>query len=637
MTHPEPEDDTSALERARKRLYEPANPTVSERPFSKQNADTLPHTWETSDPLDKVIAELPAQGVRNGKRHVRAASIFFAGAFLFFLVSFAVVFYISSIGGNAVSVDKVAIDIQGPTTISGADTVPLSITVTNTNAVAIQNATIEIDFPNNTRRADDVSQPYPRYTENLGTLESGARVTRSVSAILFGGAGQTVSLPVSVSYAASGSNAVFVKKSTYVVLISSTPLSVAVDAVTEAVAGKPITFTLMVRSNASIPIDNVVLNGAFPFGFTVQSSSQPLSNSSFLIGTLAPGVSKTLTLTGMLTGQESELRVFHFTIGTAATAQDQTLAVAYMTQDASVGITAPFISTTIAVNGDTAPSMTLAPGAVQTVKVAYTNTLPTSITNATVSVALSGTAIDYSSIHTTNGFYNSTDHTILFSRDTDPALAVLVSGASGFGTLSFSTFPASALPTSPTITLTTSVSGTRVGQTNVPEQVTASVTKIAKVSTAVVVSTSALHSSGPLVTSGPIPPRSGQATTYTIQWDVRTLGSGIAGASLSATLPNYVSYAGITAGTGNFSYDTGSRTVTWTAGDLPATTNVQGAFQVSFTPSTSQKGSVPLLTSKVSFSGYDRFAALQITGVADPVTTETKNDPGYVPVNATVQ
>lgn len=623
-----PEDDIGSLEKARTRLYEPATSPHTRPPLMAPGERTVPHTWG-----NEMLQWMPHQG----GRHVRLASLFFIVAFIFFLASLGIAGFTFFLGGNSVSVDKITIDVQGPTTIAGGDSVPLSLTITNKNSIAIDNATIEIDFPNGTRNADDVLQAYPRYTENLGTLAPGARVTRSVKAIVFGGAGQTLAFPVSLSYGAAGSNAIFVKKSSYALLVSTTPLSLSVDALTETVSGKPCTFTLTVQSNATVPLDNVVLAGAFPFGFLVTSSSLPLSNSSFLLGTLKPGATKTVTLTGTLTGQESEQRIFHFTVGTASTAHDQTLAVTYMTVDTPVTITAPFINTTLALNGDTSPNIIVAPGTHQSATLSYTNTLSTNITNASVAIAISGTAVDYNSIQTTNGFYRSSDHTVVFSRDTDPSLASLAPGASGIGTFTFATLPVNALTSLPTITFSISVSGTRVGQSNVPEQVSASATKTAKVATTVVFGATALHASGPLSTSGPIPPLVDQATTYTVVWNVRNQGSPIAGSSVSATLPSYVSYTSLSTGTGSFSYNEGSRTVSWNVGDLAQGASAQGAFQVSLTPSTSQQGSAPVLTSSASFSGYDRFAGVQVTASADPVTTETKGDPGYSPENATVQ
>lgn len=624
------EDDTGSLERARERLYVPGAAMHDIRAsLASSDERLLPHAWKETTPPD-----IPSH---QGGRHVHFAGIFFIVSFLFFLISLGGVGYFFYYGGNSVSVDKITIDMQGPTMIGGGDTVPILFTITNKNSVAIENATIEVDFPSGTRNAADVLSAYPRYSENIGTLESGATVTRSLKAIMFGGEGQNLTLPVSFSYGTTGSNATFVKKTSYTLVISSTPLSVSVDTLAETVSGKLLTLTLSVRSNATIPLSDVVLTGVFPFGFSVASSSIPLRNSNFSIGTMLPGAHKTIKLTGTLTGQDKEQRVFRFTVGTAKTAQDQTLAVAYMTQEAIVTIAAPFIDTRIAINGDTGERAVVSPGSRQNVTVSYVNTLATSVTNAMVSITISGSAVDYESIRAQSGFYRSNDRTIVFSRETDPSLAMLAPGASGIGTFTFSTLPLGSFASAPTITFTISVSGTRVGQTNVPEEVSASVTKSAKVATVVTIEAASLHNSGPLTTTGPIPPRANTPTTYSIVWTVRNKGSAVAGGSASATLPGYVSYTGATAGTGSFSYDTGSRTVSWNTGDLAQGASVQGVFQVSIVPSTSQKGSTPTLTGRVSFSGYDRFAGIQVTATAEPSTTETTKDPGYVHGNAIVQ
>lgn len=625
-----PEDDTGSLERARARLYAPSTvPRDVRSPLAASGKHAVPHAWEESP--------FHAPSVHQEGRHVRFAGIFFVAAFLFFLVSLAGVGYFFYYGGNSVSVDQITIDLQGPTTIAGGDTAPLSLTITNKNPVAIENATIEISFPDGTRNAMDVRSAYPRYVEDIGTLASGATLTRSIKAVLFGGAGQILSLPISLSYSTSGSNAVFVKKSSYALTISSTPLSVSVDALTETVSGKPLRFLLSVRSNATTPISDVILTGAFPFGFSVASSSLPLHGSSFSLGTLQPGTAKTVMLIGTLTGQDKEKRVFRFTVGTAKSEQDQSLAVTYMTQEATVAITAPFINASISVNGDTRENVVVSPGSNQNVSISYVNTLSTNITNATVAITISGSAVDYESISAQSGFYRSADHTIVFSRDTDSSLATLAPGASGIGAFTFSTVPVGALGSSPTITFTISVSGTRVGQTNVPEQVSAFVIKTARVATVVDLSAFSLYSSGSLKTSGPIPPRANTPTTYSIVWNVQNKGSAVAGGTVSATLPGYVSYTGTTAGAGSFLYNSESRTVTWSTGELAQNASAQGAFQVALTPSTSQRGSAPELVKEVSFSGYDRFAGVSVTATADAVTTETIRDPGYVSASGIVQ
>ncbi len=624
---PEGEDDRGSLERVRESLYGHDAPTRERVPYRAPDEEAHQHEWEEQ--------ELPKVSEQHGKRHVRLASIFFGAAVAFFLLSLAVAGYFFYFGSNSVSVDKITIDVVGPTTIAGGDTVPLSITITNKNPVALENAIIEIDFPEGTRSALNKLSPYPRYIENLGTLASGETITRSVKAVVFGGAGQTLVLPITFSFGTTNSNAIFEKKSSYPLTISSTPLSVSVDSLTETVSGEPITFMLTVRSNATVPLANVVLSVPSPFGFSVTSSSIPLSDSVLFIGTLLPGASKQITLTGTLSGQNNEQRVFHFTVGTAKSSQDHELSVAYMTQDATVSIAAPFITTTLALNGDTSKNVVITPGSPQSVTLSYSNTLSTTVTNASIVVTVSGSAIDYDSIRTTNGFYNSSDHTVVFSRETDPALASLAPGASGIGTFTFLTLPVGTL--TPTVTLALSVSGTRVGQSNVPEQVTVSAVKTAKVATTAVLSAFSSHTAGAFGSSGPIPPRANQATTYTVVWNVQNKGSAIAGGTVSASLPSYVSYTGKASGTGAFSYDDVSRVVTWNVGDLAQGASTQGIFQVSLTPSTSQRGGIVSLTGEATFSGHDRFAGVTVTAGVEPVTTETKGDVGYVSGNGIVQ
>ncbi|MFA6503277.1 MAG: hypothetical protein WCT45_03430, partial [Candidatus Paceibacterota bacterium] len=510
------ENSVGSLEHARESLYSPTAKAPKREHFASAEEHTLPHAWEEKELV-------PPPQPLQGERQVRLATVFLGGAAAFFLVALLAAGYFFYFGSNSVSTDKITIDMQGPTTIAGGDTVPLTLTITNKNPVAIEDATIEVDFPDGTRSAANVLAPYPRYVENLGTLQSGAVVTRSVKAVVFGGAGETITLPVSFTYGTASSNAIFEKKTSYPLAITSTPLSVSVDALAETVSGEPITFTLTVRSNAAVPLSNVAVSASSPFGFSVTSSSIPLSNGSFLIGTLAPGASKQVTLTGTLSGQNNEQRVFHFTVGTAKSSQDPTLSVSYMTQDATVKIAAPFITTTLAINGDTSPNVVITPGSTNSVTLTYVNTLSTAVTNASIVVSVAGSAIDYDSIKSTNGFYNSSDHSVLFSKDTDPALATLAPGASGIGTLTFSTLPVGTL--SPTVTLALSVSGTRVGQSHVPERVTTSAVKTAKVATTVLFSSRTSHLQDPFGASGPIPPRANQATTYAVFWNIQNKGN----------------------------------------------------------------------------------------------------------------
>jgi hypothetical protein len=613
--------DQGALDEARERLYSPRAVEVKlRRVLSGEERSSLPHAWA-------------ARIAPKAHPHVRLALLFFIGAAGFFVLAGGLAALLLFTGSTSVSTSNIALSIQGPTTIAGGDTVPLSLAITNKNVVPLTNATLEIDFPPGSRSTSDATKPYPRYVENLGTLAPGVTVLRSVKAIVFGSASSSLSIPISLSYEAQGSNATFVKKSSYPLAVTSAPLSISVDLPAEAVAGQPFTATVLVRSNATTALNNVVLAAQLPFGYTLQSSSPAAQGTSFLLGTLAPGAAKTVSLTGVLSGQAGDIDTLHFTVGTGNSASDLTPEIAYMSQDASTAIAAPFLATALSINGDTSASPTLAPGANNTATLSWRNTLSVPLANATIRVALTGDVVP-GSISTGNGFYDSSTGSIIFSPATDPSLESLAPGASGLGSFSFETGAAGSAR-APSVTFSVSISGERAGQDEVPEEVTASQVETASVSGAVTLTAVSLHAAGPIPNTGPLPPAPGQATTYTILWQVANPGNDIANPIVTATLPSYVSYTGQTSGQG-LAYDDVSRTVTWKPGDLASGSGATVAFQLSLVPSTSQEGSEPALTSGVSFTGFDRYAQVPLSASAPPPTTATA-DAGASSASADVQ
>jgi hypothetical protein len=617
-------DKIHALEQVKERLYR-SNAPATEPDFtlSVPEAPTVPHAW------------VPPHGF-GAPHHVRYAYRFFTAAIIFFILAFATSVFVFYTGSNTVSVDNVALTIQGPTTVKGGDTVPLSITITNKNPTALENAVLEITFPEGTRSGTDIGTTLSRVNMPLGTLLPGATIEKSVSAALFGGEGFRSDIQIAVSFGTSRSNAIFVKRSTYPIVISTVPLSVSVDSVSETVSGKPFTIKATVRSNATETLSGVVLSVQYPSGYVLSDSSITPIGANFSVGSLKAGESKTITLTGILNGQNSESRVLHFTVGTSKAANDPSLGIAYMTQDATIAITAPFLATTITVNGSSANNLAVSPGSQVSVSVAWANALAVPIQNAEVQVALSGAAFDPLSVQSQRGFYRSADRTVIFSQDTDRSLVHIAPGASGLGSFNFTTL--GIVPRNAATTLTVSIAGERVGQSGIPEQVTATISKVIKLVGAVALTTTTLHSSGPIGNSGAIPPIADRPTSYSVTWSVVNTGNDLASALITATLPTYVAFSGATVPTGELlNYDNASHLMSWQIGEMPAGSHREASFQVILTPSTSQRGTVPSLTSTPSFSAYDRYAQVQVTSRGDAATTETPHDPGYTPSQAVVQ
>lgn len=166
-----------------------------------------------------------------------------------------------------------------------------------------------------------------------------------------------------------------------------------------------------------------------------------------------------------------------------------------------------------------------------------------------------------------------------------------------------------------------------------PETVSSAASTEVQVSSVARLTAQALHFSGAFANTGPMPPVPGQKTTYTVEWGATNTSNTIANAIVSATLPTYVTFVSAGAGSG-ITYDTKSRTVTWTMGDVEAGAGFTkpsrtAAFQVSLLPSSSQSGQSPALTGPATLSAQDRFAQVQVTATADAPTTQLSNDAGY--------
>ena len=117
-----------------------------------------------------------------------------------------------------------------------------------------------------------------------------------------------------------------------------------------------------------------------------------------------------------------------------------------------------------------------------------------------------------------------------------------------------------------------------------------------------------------------------------MQWTVRNSANAVGNAQVTATLPTYVKFRSAEAGSG-ISYNEGSRTVSWSLGDVKAGAGYTaaartGAFQVEILPSESQVGTSPALTSPPELTGQDRFAGVNLSAVGDAATTKRVGDTG---------
>jgi len=568
------------------------------------------------------------------KKPIPPSVYFLIGAVGFFVLASIITVLFLFFGTRATSTDRVDVAIKGPTSIASGDAVQLVVTVDNRNSAPIENTLLTIEFPEGTRAADNTSEPMVRYSDTVGNVMPGERATRTARAVISGAANQVVTIPVTFEYRTEGSNAVFVKREEYSFTITSSPVSLSVATLSESASGQPVTVVVTARANGTEPVESVAIVGEYPFGFQLQSAEPAASQGNlFTLGGLAPGESKTVRITGILSGQQGDERVFRFTAGTPRSGGSQALAVTYTTQEALVTITRPFLGVALSLNRDEGDTVIVRAGDAVQGTLSWANSLPTTVLDGQISVRVSGDAADTRNVKASSGFYRSSDQTVVYNRETSAGLRELQPGDSGGGSFTVPMRPKAELASlrNPTMTFTVSVAGRRVGESGVPETINSTVTKTVKVSTDLTLVSRAVRSTGPFQNTGPWPPVADQETTYTVLLTASNTVNSVGGAKVTATLPSYVTFTGsVQPADGSVTYNASTREVTWVVGDMPAgTTGRSAAFQVSLLPSTSQRGTSPVLVFPQTISGYDRFVEKQVTSTASDLTTETTSDPGY--------
>jgi len=629
-------DDESKIERLDRNLYSRTNyhaPEDTRAPLEQEGDYKVGDTFKGEN-LDQLLHYERKKPDRNPliKR------IFYI-ALTFFLLAAGTAAYIYFGGGNFVSSKNVDISVNGPVTISAGDVLNLGITVTNTNNADLQTADLSITYPDGSRDATDSTQTLDNQKMSLGVITSGQAVSTSTSAIIYGEKGDVKDITISLEYEIKGSNATFSKQKVYEISIGTIPLSMTVSEPSTVVSGNTFTTTLTIVSNSTDVVKDVLAQAQYPYGFAVTSSDPQALNQAgnlWSLGDMAPGSSKTVKISGVLSGQDAEQRTFRFSAGIGSSDAPTQFDTSLASASETIAINRPSIGLTLTLGGDNSDPYVAPSGQIISGTLAYQNNMTDKLQNGKIVLKFSGSALDKFSVVAQNGgFYDSANNQIVWDTNADPNFAALSPGDSGTLTFQFASLAAQkgAAPAgNQEIDLTSTISGTDPSGS----PISSSDTRAVKIASEVDISANSVYSTGPLQNSGPIPPQAESTTTYTILLNAKNTQNDIDSPVFTATLGPNVTWVGASqSGSDTVSYNSTNRTVTWNMSTLTSGTGFstparQAAIQVSISPSVGQIGSVPILLTNISLTGQDSFTNSAISVTAPPVTTKISTDPQYV-------
>jgi hypothetical protein len=641
-----PADEKNRIEELKKSLYSRSSPDVRTRRKLRftPTENTVSTDWgskpQTVDPttLNKQYED----------HSMSFFTKFLIASLIFCMLAVGVGAYLFFNGSNLISADNISIDISGPVSIPGGAPVSFDIQVTNKNNVDLQSADLAVDFPAGTTNPADSTQELKTFRELLGDIPAGGSAKKTVGAIMFGEENLQKQIAATVTYKVKGSTTLFSKKTSYDVLINSSPILLTASSFKEITSGQEFEMKVSLKSNSADILKNVILKGSYPFGFTfISANIKPLSdNMTWKIGDIPPGAERVVKIKGKIQGEDSETRVFRFAAGAQSSTDPKAIGTQYMSVDQAMTIQKPFISLGIGIDGDASPNDFIGQfGQNERVTISWFNNLSTSVSNMVITANLEGSAYDKTAVQPDQGYFDSANNQIIWNQKTTPQFASIGAGESG--TVSFSLVPkdksTAANPVvNPTVVVTAGVSGNRTQESNVPQSLASAVSRTTRVSSNVSLTGRIVRTTGPFINTGQVPPKVEQPTSYTIVWTVDNTTSAVGNARVSATLPPYVTWLkAVSPSTESVTYDEDTGIVTWDIGNISTYTlnssrRREVNFQISFRPSINQLDQSPTLVNQATLTAVDNFTGAQLQSQQDYLTTRFSTDPAYKEGQATV-
>lgn len=634
-------DDNSRIENLKKLLYSKKGSDILHKKVHLEPHEVdVPQEWRGSGELDKTDTVIK-QEIFEEDSSSFFKKIFWA-AVVFFIIALGFALYVIYGNKNVISANNINILVAGPVSVAGGEPISLDVKIENDNNVKLELVDLSIQFPPGTSNATDLTQSLPRYRELVGDIEPHQSAIKKVNLALFGEESTKKTLHIVAEYRVAGSNAVFSREKDYDIFITSAPVSMTVSSLREVNANQNATFTVVISSNSSQTIKNLLVKAEYPFGFTF-ASSDPRPNAdvnTWYIDTLTPGAKKMITLTGKIQGQNEEDRVFKFNLGLRNPRDEKNIGTQLAAVSYPVLVKKPFVSAVLALDGD-ANEQDHIGQLNNTVNgtITWTNNTTGDVIDGVIVLKFTGTVLDKETVTADTGFYRSADNTITWDKTNTDALARAHPGEGGQIHFSFTpkipSFVSSSGVKNPEVDLDISVQAKRVSEGNVPEQILSTVTRKVKIAPNLGFSSRIVRSTGPFTNSGPFPPKVEKESTYTVIWTVTDTSSNISGAVVKAILPSYVKWLGKTSPqTEPVTYDPVSGEIKWSPGEITAGAGYTNparevSFQVAFTPSANQVGSVPTLVGEAKLTGQDRFTGANLENTKPALTTKLATDPAF--------
>lgn len=534
--------------------------------------------------------------------------------FFILLIAVAVGFFIYIYYREGIfSKEILRLEILGQENVKVGDEAEYTVRYKNNGNFVLEQPKLIFEIPGDSLTEDGKT----RITQDLDDIYPGDEEAAKFKVRLLGKEGDLKSIKATLSYVPKNLTARYEAGTTFTAKIETVPITLDFDLPSKLEKGKDAQYSINYFSNIDYPLENLGIRINSLKGFDIESSDPvSLDKSSWKIQTLNKAQGGRISIKGKVNSDSGQMLTFTAELGMWQ--NGNFIVMKETTMDVNVINPLLFISQQI--NGSS--NYIASPGEILNYRIFFRNIGSSPFDDLFMIVKLDGAALDMSTINAPGAQIQPGSNLIVW--DSKQVYQLRNLDVQEEGEVDFSV----RIKDNWDLTDENPVITDEVNISQIAQKFET------KVNSGLAIFQGAYYKNSSISNFGPIPPRVGQATTYTITWDIKNYFNDAKNVRVKAVLPANVSLTGkimpeneLT----NFSFDNKSREVVWSAGDILKGTGVNGdpvslSFQVSLVPSFSQKGSTASLIGQVTIAGENQFTNTKITATDSAADTSLPDD-----------
>jgi|GEM_PF-3334297 hypothetical protein len=527
----------------------------------------------------------------------------------------------------------ISLKVTSPASAKAGDFRKIEIIYQNRGRVNLVDAKIFISIPETAEIRTGPNYQFvkdgPRYRFDVGTIlgKKDGKITLDMR--FWGEEGNDQKVDVVLNYRPDKGTIFFDAKTDFIVKIEGSVFTLRISGPPHAVNNKKTDLFLEYANDGDTELKDVRVVVEYPEGFTFEWSDVKPSESNNIwdLETLGIGEVGKIQIGGLITGFDGETKNFKAYLGSK---QDSNL-VKYSKTSTNLTISSAILSIYQTVNE--ARNFMGGWGGQLSFRLQYKNTTSYSLRGVTIEANLTGDILDLESLFVDFGTFEYKKKKITWNSAGVPNLAVLGPGQGGQVSFRIMTKKSKEMAIDgPEKRNFTAKSLAKINIPSVPSSLGGVAVSVdddveVRIGTDVNLYTKGYYFDGPIENSGPIPPKVGETTTYTVEWQMVNSVNDVGDIKITSILPLYMRWRGNVSPLGErMAFDPETNVITWEIDKLNAGTGYylpvrKVAFQVEITPVPSMVGTSPTIFSSSVLEGRDLFTDRILKTTDDPVST----------------